>query len=147
MSKLSIEKIIPYNIDKVYHTIMNIEKYPEFIPWYSEIKIINKTKKYIIADVRVKFLFIKETYKCKITVKPRTIIPKTKNITIMIQILDGPLSYFNSTWYLIKKHHDTQIIFETEFEFKNTIYNNLVNKVLNRAKNTIIKKFLQRIKE
>ena len=45
------EVIINHSAKKLYDIVLDIEKYPEFIPWCSEVRIISKTNKKIIGDL------------------------------------------------------------------------------------------------
>ena len=42
MSSASIKKIIPCNKDQLVEMVLDIEKYPEFVPWCIEGKVYDK---------------------------------------------------------------------------------------------------------
>ena len=44
------EIIINHSAKNIYQIVMDIEKYPEFIPWCTSVQIRTKSKKRIIAD-------------------------------------------------------------------------------------------------
>ena len=46
--------IINYAAKDLYNIVLDIEKYPEFIPWCDSINILSKSKNEIIADMIVK---------------------------------------------------------------------------------------------
>ena len=41
MFQYSINKTVNYDINKIYSTIVDVERYPEFIPWCSGARIIS----------------------------------------------------------------------------------------------------------
>ena len=44
MSSASIKKVIPCKKDQLINMVLDIEKYPEFVPWCMEGKIHEKKK-------------------------------------------------------------------------------------------------------
>ena len=66
MSTASIKKIIPCKKDQLINMVLDIEKYPEFVPWCLGGKIYEKKEtKDIIeikADLKVGKRFLNETY-------------------------------------------------------------------------------------
>ena len=66
MSSASIKKIIPCRKKDLISMVLDIEKYPDFVPWCIEGKInnIKETKEFIEinADLKVGKKLINETY-------------------------------------------------------------------------------------
>ena len=60
MPKASVKRLIDNRKDKLIEFVLDIEKYPEFIPWCSAVLIHSKTKKNIIADLMVKYKFFQK---------------------------------------------------------------------------------------
>ena len=67
MPKTSIIKKIPCSKDNLIKMVLDIEKYPEFVPWCINGKMhsIKKNKNIIeiIADLTIGKSFFRETYK------------------------------------------------------------------------------------
>ena len=51
------EIIIDHSPKQLYEIVLDIEKYPDFIPWCREIIIKYKSKNQILADMKVKYSF------------------------------------------------------------------------------------------
>ena len=66
MSSASIKKIIPCKKDQLIKMVLDIEKYPEFVPWCLSGKVhFRKESKDLVeikADLKVGKRFINETY-------------------------------------------------------------------------------------
>ena len=75
--------------------VLDIEKYPYFVPWCIEGKIHEKkeSKDYIQikADLRVGKMFINEIYSSLV------LYSKKKN-TITVTNIEGPLKYLKNEW-------------------------------------------------
>ena len=108
--------------------VMDIEKYPEFIPWCLNGKIhtINDkgNKIEIIADLTIGKNFFNETYKS-------FVIYKKSSDTIHVTNMNGPLKHLENNWFFKQKGRKSVIDFHVDFELKNKILNTLMIKSFN----------------
>ena len=104
-------KILNYPIKKIYSTVADVEKYPDFLPWCNEITIKEKTKKYIIPEVKVGFKNINETYFCKVLLYPQK--------RIALEYISGPFEYLEIDWKFKKiSKKRTNVSFFCNFKFR-----------------------------
>ncbi len=100
--------------------VLDIEKYPEFVPWCIKGKIHsikNKDNKFeIIADLTIGKSFFNETYKSFVTYDKSADVIFVKNI-------DGPLKYLENKWFFKQIGESSEIYFDINFELKNKILN------------------------
>ena len=105
--------------------VLDIEKYPEFVPWCIEGKIHNKVDKgnvlEIIADLTIGKKFLRNTYKSSV------IYNKTSNI-IHVTNIYGPLKHLENKWFFKDLGYSSEVEFQVDFELKNKILNLLMNK-------------------
>ena len=90
MVSFSKNKILNHPVKKIYNIIADVKKYPDFLPWCNEITIKEKTKKYIITEVKVGFKNINETYVCRVLLYPQ------KRITL--EYISGPFEHLEIDW-------------------------------------------------
>ena len=89
MSSASIKKIIPCKKEQLVEMVLDIEKYPEFVPFCFDAKVYenknegNLTK--IIADLTIGKGPFKDTYKSDV------VFDKNKD-TIFVKNIEGPLN-------------------------------------------------------
>ena len=103
-------KIISQPIKKIYNLVADVKKYPEFLPWCIDIRIKEKTKKYIITEVKVGFKNINESYLCKVLLYPQ------KRITL--DYISGPFKYLEIDWKFKKiTKNKTDVNFFCNFKF------------------------------
>ncbi len=125
MPTASIKKEIPCSKDKLIKMVLDIERYPEFVPWCLEGKIHTNTDKgktvEITADLTVGKSFFNETYKSHV------IYDKTSD-SIHVTNIDGPLKYLENKWFFKQKGQNSEIDFHVDFELKNKILDKLMNK-------------------
>ena len=125
MSSASIKKIISCKKEQLIEMVLNIEKYPEFVPWCLGGKIYNKNDKgdkvEITADLTIGKSFFNETYKSFV------IYEKSKDF-IHVTNMNGPLKHLENKWFFKQKGENSEVEFHVDFELKNKILNMLMIK-------------------
>ena len=125
MPNTSIKKEIPCSKENLIKMVLDIEKYPEFVPWCLNGKIHSKNDKgekiEIIADLTIGKSFFKETYKSYV------IYEKSSDL-IRVTNMDGPLKHLENKWFFKQKGKHSEVDFYVNFELKNKILNALMIK-------------------
>ena len=141
MSSASIKKIIPCKKKQIIEMVLDIELYPEFVPWCLEGKIHEKKKTEdfieIKADLKVGKRFINETYSS-------LVLYSRKKDLITVTNKDGPLKYLKNEWRFKEINNQTQLNFYIDFELKNSFFNILMKKSFNFGLNKITDAFEKR---
>ena len=105
--------------------VLDIEKYPEFVPWCLDSKVHEKKNKgntvEIIADLTIGKSFFKETYKSFVTYNKST-------DTIYVTNIEGPLKHLENKWFFKELGNNSEVNFHVDFELKNKILNLLMIK-------------------
>ena len=105
--------------------VLDIENYPEFVPWCLSSKVYEKKDKgdtvEIIADLTIGKSFFKETYKSFVTYNKST-------DTIYVTNIEGPLKHLENKWFFKDLGDSSEVEFQVDFELKNKILNLLMNK-------------------
>ena len=121
--------------------ILDIEQYPQFVPWCLEAKIHekNESKDFIEikADLKVGKKFINETYSS-------LVLYSKKNDLITVINTQGPLKYLKNEWKFKEINNKTQLDFNIDFELKNNFLNMIIKKYFNFGLNKIIDAFEKR---
>ena len=128
MPTASIKKEIPCSKENLIKMVLDIEKYPEFVPWCLNGKIYTKDDKgdkiEITADLTIGKSFFKETYKS-------FVIYDKNNDSINVTNIDGPLKHLENKWFFKQKGRNSEVDFHVDFELKNKILNILMIKSFN----------------
>ena len=121
--------------------VLDIEKYPEFVPWCIEgkIKQKNETQDLIVfeGDLKVGKSFINETFSSQVSYY------KEKD-KIVVTNLEGPLKHLKNEWIFKDINNGTQLEFFIDFELKNPILNSIMKKSFELGLNKIAKSFEER---
>ena len=141
MSSASIKKIIPCKKKQLAEMILDIEKYPEFVPWCIEGKIYDKNESVDLitfnGDLKVGKSILNETFSSHVT------FYKEKD-KIIVTNLDGPLKHLKNEWKFKEVNNATQLEFFIDFELKNPILNGIMKKSFELGLNKIAKAFEER---
>ena len=125
MPSASIKKKIPCSKKNLIEMVLDIEKYPEFVPWCLEGKIHEKTDKgntiEIKADLTIGKSFFKDTYKS-------FVIYNKSEDSIHVTNIDGPLKHLENEWFFRQDGDSSEVEFHVDFELKNKILNVLMIK-------------------
>ena len=140
----SIKKKISCSKENLIKMVLDIEKYPEFVPWCISSKIYEKKDKgdkiEIIADLTIGKSFFNETYKSYV------IYNKSKD-SIHVTNMGGPLKYLENNWYFNQLNGSSEINFHIDFELKNKILNLLMIKTFDIGLKKIAEAFEKRANE
>ena len=126
MPKASVKRLIECQKKDLINLVLDIEKYPEFVPFCFSAKIYeNKDEgdlKKIIADLTIGKGPFKDTYKSDV-------VFNKKKDNIFVKNIEGPLNHLSNNWtFSDKKNGITEVTFDIDFEIKNKFLNILMTK-------------------
>ena len=125
MPSASIKKKIPCSKKNLIEMVLDIEKYPEFVPWCLDGKIHDKIDKgdtiEIKADLTIGKSFFKDTYKS-------FVIYNKSEDSIHVTNINGPLKHLENEWFFRQDGDSSEVEFQVDFELKNKILNILMIK-------------------
>ena len=141
MASASIKKIISCKKNQLIEMVLDIESYPEFVPWCLEGKIHKKKESKdlieIIADLKVGKKFLNETYSSIV------LYYKEKN-KIIVTNIDGPFKHLSNEWNFKEINNNTQLQFDIDFELKNNFLNAIMKRSFNFGLDKIANAFEER---
>src|SRR6056300_209813 len=127
--------------DKLIEFVLDIEKYPEFIPFCLASKVYERKKEgdkiLIIADLTIGKGPFSDTYKSDVRFNK-------KNDTISVTNIDGPLKHLQNNWKFVETDKTTEVYFDVDFEIKNKFLNLLMEKSFEFGLNKIADAFQKR---
>ena len=144
MPKASVKKFIECKKEQLIDLVLDIEKYPEFVPFCTDAKVYEKKEKdnllLIVGDLTIGKGPFKDTYKSDVKYNK-------KEDSIFVTNLDGPLKHLENTWHFKEKNNVTEILFKVDFELKNEFLNIVITKSFQFAIDKIAEAFQKRAEE
>ena len=124
--------------------VLDIEKYPEFVPWCLGGKIHTNIDKgstlEITADLTIGKSFFSETYKSFV------IYDKSAD-SLHVTNIGGPLKHLENKWTFRQTGDSSEVYFHVDFELKNKILNVLMIKTFDLGLKKIAGAFEKRANE
>ena len=141
MPKASVTRQIAREKQKLIDFVLDIEKYPEFIPFCIDSKVYEKNDKKdeiaIIADLTIGKKPFVDTYKSDVRYKK-------KDDSIHVTNIGGPLNHLENNWKFIQKENFTEVHFDVDFEIKNKFLDMIMTKSFEFGLNKIADAFQER---
>jgi len=132
------EIIIPYTPEQIYALVADVEKYPEFIPWCSAARILEKNETDILADLVVGFKGVTEKYTSRVHLKENE---------IDIEYVNGPFELLENNWKFTKTENGCKIDFYIKFRFKSKLLQALIGGLFEIACHKMVGAFTERAKK
>ena len=141
MPKASVTRRIAREKQKLIDFVLDIEKYPEFIPFCLGSKVYERKEKenfiLIVADLTIGKGPFNDTYKSDVKYNK-------KDDTIFVTNIDGPLKYLKNNWKFVEINEKTEVHFEVDFEIKNSFLNSIMKRSFEYGLNKIADAFQKR---
>ena len=144
MPKASVKKFVECRKEQLIDLVLDVEKYPEFVPFCVDAKVYEKKEKgnllLIVGDLTIGKGPFKDTYKSDVKYN------KNED-SIFVTNLDGPLKHLENMWKFKQKKNITEVFFEVDFELKNEFLNIIMTKSFQFALDKIAEAFQKRAED
>ena len=144
MPKASVKRLIQCKKEQLIDLVLDIEKYPIFVPFCLDSKVYERKEKgdllLIIADLTIGKGPLKDTYKSDVK------FDKKKDL-IYVTNLDGPLKHLENRWHFKEENNFTEVLFDVDFELKNHFLNIIMTKSFQFGLDKIADSFEKRAEE
>lgn len=117
MVKVNFNRALPFDSDRLFEMVSDVEKYPDYIPWISFMHVGNRQTvsegvTRFDAEAGVGFKFLSERFSTRVT--------RDANArTIEINLLKGPFRRLNCKWKFMPDGQACRVTLDMDFEFKN----------------------------
>ena len=144
MPKASVKRLIECKKDQLVDLVLDIEKYPEFVPYCLGARVYERNKEgnqiLIIADLTIGKGPFKDTYKSDVKFN-------NDDNSINVTNIGGPLRHLENNWKFIESDNGTEILFDIDFEIENKFLNLIMTKSFQYGLNKIADAFQKRAQD
>ena len=132
MPRFSNKRRVQHRADQMFDLVADVERYPEFVPLCSALKVRRRTAQadgpeVIVADMTVSFKLVKETFTSEVTLD-RT------SLKIVVRYLQGPFSSLENRWTFEPRGDDAcDVGFLIAYEFKSRMLATLMGSMFDAA--------------
>jgi len=117
MPQFSSKRRVQHSASQMFDLVADVERYPEFVPLCSALKIRSRTPnpdgtEIVVCDMTVSFKLIREGFTSKVTLD-------RPNRKILVEYLRGPFSNLENRWSFEPKSETAcDVGFYLAYEFK-----------------------------
>ncbi|MGN7612755.1 type II toxin-antitoxin system RatA family toxin [Magnetococcales bacterium HHB-1] len=137
MPRIRLSEVIPYPPAKVYDLVVDVESYPEFLPWCVRTRKFAETPEQFIAELTVSFKGVRQSFQTVDRIVP--------NQSVDIRLRSGPFTRLISAWHFTSvEENATRIDFSIDFEFKSRLLNMTIGPLFTHAAKQMVSAFRSR---
>ena len=131
------KRVLPHTREQMFDLVIDIEKYPEFLPWCVATRIRQRDDEMVLADMVIGFKVFRERFSTR--------VQWGRPGRIDVTYSEGPFKYLNNHW-LFEPHGDGQCLidFFVDFEFRSRLMQKAIGAVFNEAVQRMISSFEKR---
>ncbi len=132
-------RILPYSSEQLFDLVLDIAKYPEFLPWVVGLRVRDRQPGLIHAELAAGYKIYTERFTCNVSYER----PKS----IHVDYIKGPLKHLTNDWSFTDVPGGCQITFHVEFEFKSFLFQSVAAQFFDMALSKMTEAFEQRAAE
>jgi len=115
----AVSRILPYTPDQLFALVGDVERYPEFVPWITSMRVWNRMDDGagltgVDAEAQVGFSFLKERFSTRVR-------RDANQRLITVSLISGPFKHLLNRWRFVEHATGTKVEFDIEFEFKSKL--------------------------
>lgn len=133
-------RILPCSAQKMYDAVMDIEAYPEFLPWVAGAKILQRGEGELAAELVADLAGVRHSF--------RTVDRFMPGQLVEIRLLEGPFRFLESVWtFEALGEASCRVHFSIEFEFKSRMLDLVASPIFASACRSMVHAFEKRATE
>lgn len=139
MPKLNLTRLLPYACDQLFDLILDVPKYPLFLPWCRGAVIDREQGNKMWATLEIGYGHVRARYTSEIM--------HTRPNEVLVTQAQGPLKHLHNHWLLERTRRGTRLHFDIEFAFQAGLLNAAIQPVFTKAAQEMVGAFEKRARE
>jgi coenzyme Q-binding protein COQ10 len=132
MPKFNSRRLVNHSASQMFDLVADVERYPEFVPLCSALKVRQRTPKpdgteIVVCEMTVSFKLVRETFTTRVTLD-------RAQLNILVEYLQGPFSNLENRWtFEPKSDTSSDVGFYLAYEFKSRMLAMLMGTMFDTA--------------
>jgi len=120
------KRILPYSAEQLFDLVMDIEKYPQFLPWCIGARVNSRSKNEVTADVIIGYKMFRERFTSRVHyIRPHA---------IEVEYLKGPMRHLQNKWvFTPMRAGQCEVDFYVDFSLESKLLEKLVDQFFHKA--------------
>ncbi len=128
------KRVLPYTREQLFDLVIDVEKYPDFLPWCMGCRVKKREEGLVVADMIIGFKVFREGFTSR--------VEHSRPGRIDVSYEDGPFKYLNNHWVFNDMGDgSTEIDFFVDFEFRSRVLQAAIGAVFGEAVRRMIAAF------
>jgi len=137
MTTIHKSALVPYSAEQMYTLVDDIPAYPEFLPWCSGSKEINRREEEVEASLDIAHSGVHKSF----TTRNRL----EKNRSIEMQLVEGPFKHLNGVWrFEPLGDAGSKVVLDLEFDFSSKLLGMTFGPLFSKIASSLVDAFIQR---
>ena len=136
-------RLLPYTAEQMYAVVADMEHYPEFLPWCSNLTILKREREgqieFVTAEMFISYQVLRERYVSRVKLDTPALIIEARHI-------EGPFKRLDTRWRFVPLARGSEINFLIDFAFKNPLLSAIASVVFGRVAAKMQEAFISRAK-
>jgi len=137
MPRVQRSALLPYSTAQIFDLVRDIERYPEFLPWCSEAKIVTDEQREVVAELTIQKGRVSERF-------------TTRNLldfpgSIELQLVQGPFKRLSGLWRFTNlADRGSKVELDLDFEMNASLIQRTLGVIFASATGTLVDAFCVR---
>lgn len=127
-------RVLPYTSRQLYDLVIDIERYPEFLPWCLAARVKSRQDDLIVADLIIGFKMFRERFTSRV-------VPNDQEHRIDVTYAEGPFKYLVNHWVFEEHQEGCKIDFYVDFEFRSKLLQKVIEALFHEAVRRMVAAF------
>lgn len=137
MRKVSRSALVPYPAEDMYALVEDVDAYPEFLPWCSDVEVHSREGNVVEATLEMRRGGLSKRFRTRNTMQPKT--------SMELALVGGPFRHLSGGWrFTPLGEAGSKVALELEFEFDSRALDLMIGAFFEDACNTLVDAFTQR---
>jgi len=128
------KRVLPFTPGQLYDLVVDIERYPEFLPWCLGARIRSRQEDLIVADLIIGFKMFRERFTSRVK-------PDAAARRIDVTYAEGPFKYLENHWVFRDHPAGCEIDFYVDFEFRSKLLQKVIEALFHEAVRRMVAAF------
>jgi len=140
MRKVSRSALVPYSAADMYRLVEDVESYPDFLPWCSDVEVHYREGNVVEATLELQRAGLTRRFRTRNAMQPVT--------SMQLSLVGGPFRHLAGGWkFTPLDDQGSKVSLELEFEFDSRALDLLIGAFFEETCNSLVDAFTSRAAE
>ncbi len=140
MANVRRSALLPYSSGQVFDLVNDVERYPEFLPWCREAKIVDDEGEQVVAELTIRKGGIRESF------TTRNLLDRPRSIAL--ELVEGPFKRLSGLWCFTElAENGSKVDFELDFEMAASLIDKTLGILFAHAAGSLVDAFCRRARD